>query len=148
MWILVLVILFLVLKSMSRHATKGTIGTETRYISTACGGGVGDSFTGNTTVAGVNEPAIHCLAVRGGIFSSVPPMPGPLPHAFFPVDPPPIAIQRPIMRSGPSSSTRGGCYPGACSQLRYAITGGNIMNPGDPGGVPMFGTIPSCTSNE
>jgi hypothetical protein len=89
MWILVLVVLFFVLKSMSRHATKGTVGTKTTYLQSACSG-VGDSFIGPTTVAGVPEPpvsgflpSIHCCHIV----------------AHFPVDPPPIAIQVPVAKT-------------------------------------------------
>lgn len=84
--IIIIVAVVLLLKFLATSHKAAAIAIETSCMSQSCGGS-GDSFFGNTTVAGVCEPhpsmppvTIHCCHIV----------------AHFPVDPPPIAIQKPI----------------------------------------------------
>lgn len=84
--IIIIVAIVLLLKFLATSHKAAAVAIKTSCISTASGG-AGDSFFGNTTVAGVCEPhpslpptTIHCCHIV----------------AHFPVDPPPIAIQKPI----------------------------------------------------
>jgi hypothetical protein len=136
MWVIIVIAVILILKSVMTSHNASTLRTQSVPVASGCGG-VGDSFFGPTTVAGVPEP---CTGFHTPLIPGVPC------HVRFPVDPPPIAIQtvklpatssvKPISRPvtnyrltprcitgciGPTGTmfSGGGGYTGFCTGRRF-----------------------------
>lgn len=105
MWIVIIIALVLLLKSLMSSNRAAAISTKTVYVSQACGSSGDCFYTGRTIAAGVSEPCHNLLAcdAQRPCFASVPTIHCCHIVTRFPVTPPPIKIQTPVF-AGPLPS--------------------------------------------